>query len=87
MEQYGDQVQFFGVAGRDDLGAIQGFIDEEGVSGFDHIVDETGEVWAEFGVASQPAFVFLNQTGDAERIIGALGESGLASELDALIAS
>ena len=76
-----------GVAGRDDLSAIQGFIDNRGVGAFPHIADESGEVWSRFDVRSQPAFVFIDDDGTIADGTGSLSEDGIAERLDALIAS
>lgn len=85
--QYEDQVAVVGVAGRDDLSAIQGFIDDRGVGGFPHIVDESGQIWSDFDVRSQPAFVFINDDGTIADGTGSLSEDGITQRLDALIAS
>lgn len=76
-----------GVAGRDDLSAIQGFIDNRGVDAFPHIADETGEIWATFDVRSQPAFVFIDDDGTIADGTGSLSEAGIIERLDALIDS
>ncbi len=75
-----------GVAGRDDLSAIQGFIDDRGVSAFPHMVDETGELWAGFDVRSQPSFVFIDDGGTIVDGTGSLSEESLVERLDALVA-
>lgn len=75
-----------GVAGRDDLPAVQAFIDDRAVDGFPHIIDETGEIWAGFDVRSQPAFVFIDDDGTIADGTGSLSEEGIAERLDALIA-
>ena len=49
-------MRFIGVASRDDVDAIRGFVDDFGVQGFDHIIDEGGVVWERYGIFSQPAF-------------------------------
>lgn len=72
------------MAGRDDLDPIQGFIDEFGVGGFAHIVDETGSIWANFEIVSQPSFIFIDASGEAETHLGALGIDGLTDRLDRL---
>ncbi len=86
-EQYGDQVNFIGMAGRDDLEPIGLFIAERGVGGFQHTVDEDGSVWESYGIQSQPAFVFINDDGTTETIQGAMGEAGLTERLESLLAS
>ena len=75
-----------GVAGRDDLSAIQGFIDERGVGAFPHLVDDTGEIWAAFDVRSQPAFVFIDDDGTVSRPTGSLSEAAITDRLEELVA-
>jgi hypothetical protein len=84
--QYEGRVAVVGVAGRDDLSAIQGFIDNRGVGAFPHIVDESGEIWASFDVRSQPAFVFIDDDGTVDGT-GSLSEDSVIERLDALIDS
>ena len=78
---------FVGVAGRDDLEPIVGFIDEFGLDGFSHIVDETGGIWANFQIVSQPSFIFVDAGGESEVHLGALGADGLSERLDRLTAN
>jgi len=84
---YGDQVNVIGVAGRDDLRDMQEFVSERGVSGFDHVADEENEIWATFGVTSQPAFVFINDDGSVETVVSSLGLDGLTDRVEALSAA
>jgi predicted DsbA family dithiol-disulfide isomerase len=84
QEIYGDQVTFVGVAGRDELPAINAFINDLGVDGFDHAVDDDGAVWAAYGVNSQPAFVFIDDSGETTRVLGAQGLDSLTERLDDL---
>ena len=73
------------MAGRADLADIEGFIDEFGVDAFPHVVDTTGTLWASFGVAAQPAWIFVDADGGTEVRLGGLGESALTERLDALV--
>lgn len=75
------------MAGRAELGDIQGFISDREVSGFPHISDQSGDVWASFDISSQPAFVFINDDGTIAATTGPLGDTGIDEQLDALIAS
>lgn len=86
-EIYGDEVTFVGVAGRDEMFAVNEFVDERGVSGFQHVFDDRLEVWRAFGVTSQPAWVFIDAAGNAETLIAGLGEDGLRERVEALIAA
>jgi hypothetical protein len=86
--KYGSDVTIIGVGGRAGDQSIIEFVDERGVSGFDHVIDEpNGEVWAAFGFSSQPAFAFLNDDGTMETHLGALGVSGMSERIETLIAN
>lgn len=84
---FGDQVTIIGVAGRDDLRDMEEFVSSYGVDGFDHLADEENEIWATFGVTSQPAFVFINDDGTTETLISSLGLDGLTERVEALAAA
>ena len=47
-------------------------------------MDETGEIWANFKVVTQPSFIFLDASGDSTSHIGALGVEALSDRLDEL---
>lgn len=66
---------------------MENFVDTYGVGAFDHLADDEGTVWAQFGVTSQPAFVFINDDGAAKTVVARLGEERLAEEIDALLQS
>ena len=72
------------MAGRDGLDPINGFIDDYDVGGFEHIVDESGAIWANFEIVSQPSFIFLDASGESTTYLGALGVDGLSERLDTL---
>lgn len=73
------------MAGRGEVDAIDGFIDEFGVGGFPHVIDTSGTLWASFGVTSQPAWIFIDADGGTELHLGGLGEAGLTERIEALI--
>lgn len=87
QQQFGDQVNILGVAGRDDLRDMEEFVAEYGVEGFEHVADEDVEIWMAYGITTQPAFVFINDDGTSETLISALGLEGLTSRVEALAAS
>lgn len=66
---------------------MQSFVDDLGLTDFAHIADVEGDVWGQYGVTSQPAFVFLNDDGTSETLISALGEERLNEMIETLIAS
>ena len=74
-----------GIAGRDDVDAVNDFIATYEVGGFTHAFDDDGSVWAEFGVTSQPTFAFVSADGSVDVQFGRQGEEGLAERLDALV--
>ena len=84
QEAYADRVQVVGVAGRDEVEAMQAFVDDLGVDGFPHLTDLELEIWTRYGVGSQPAFVFISDDGSVETVLGALGEDRLASMVEDL---
>lgn len=76
------------IAGRDDVAPMRDFLDRHDLAGaFPHVVDEDGELWARFGVAGQPTWVFVDDSGESERTFGALSDDELRAELDDLEAS
>ena len=66
---------------------MQDFIASTGVGSLRHVSDESGDLWARYDIASQPAWVFINDDGAFTRSIGALGEDGLAREVQTLLSS
>lgn len=79
-------MNIIGVAGRDTLEDMEDFITKYEVGGFEHIADEDVQIWAEYGITSQPAFVFIDDSGNAETLISALGRDGLIERIDGLVA-
>lgn len=77
-------MKFVGVAGRDGIEPIRSFIDDLGVDAFPHVVDETGGIWDQMGVVSQPAFIFLDASGESTSHLGGLGVDSLSERLDVL---
>ena len=75
------------MAGRDGLDPINGFIDDYNVGEFEHIVDESGAIWANFQIVSQPSFIFIDDSGESTSYLGALGVDGLSERLDTLISN
>jgi len=72
--------------GRDSTEAMQGFVDTYGVD-FPQAVTEDGSLWAQLGVAFQPAWVFVNDDGTTQVIQGPLAEPDLERILDQLAAA
>lgn len=85
--KFDGKVEIIGVAGRGELPEMEAFLVETGTNGLTHVIDSDGAIWASYGVAAQPAFAFLDDSGSVKVFIGALGESGLAEQLNKLVAT
>ena len=83
---YDGQVEIVGVAGRDELPAIQDFVADLDVGSFPHIVDEELDIWGAYEVRSQPSFAFVNDDGTFDVRGGSLGVEGLSERIDGLLA-
>ncbi len=84
MKNQFPDVNFVGVSGRAPLADMQDFVNDLGVDGFEHIADEDGVVWSQYDIASQPAFVFIDDSGEVDVTISGLGQSGLTERVEAL---
>lgn len=87
IARFDDDVQVVGVAGRGDLHDMRDFIGDTGTSGFTHVADLDGGVWNAFGIFAQPAFAFIDDTGEIETFIGGLPADDLADRIERLLAS
>lgn len=85
-EQYGNEISFVGVAGRDRIEPIVSFVEEFSVDAFPHAIDDTGEIWQTFGIFTQPSFAFIDDDGTVTTHMGPLGIDGLSSRLSDLAA-
>ena len=63
------------------------FVEDTGVGAFEHLIDANSVVWQELGIFDQPAFAFINDDGQVDVTVGALGEEELTNRIEALIAS
>ena len=75
---WGDEVAIVGVAGHDTDAAHRAFVEEHGLGGMIHLVDDDGSLWAQYDVTYQPAWVLVDDDGHVERVAG-----GLYDTLDA----
>lgn len=75
---------FIGVAWNGSREAMQAFVERHGLS-FPNIVDPGGEVFARYGVPSQPAWVFIDADGGATRVQGSLDDQELVAYIDAIV--
>lgn len=73
VDRLGDEVRVLGVPGRGAEDDMQAFVDDTGVGDLEHVVDADGQIWSAYGVISQPAFAFIDASGEVEVVNGALG--------------
>ncbi len=62
---------------------MQEFIDRTGVGIFPNINDESGAIWARYGISYQPAFAFIDDSGEISTT-SSLSGSALQERIDAL---
>ncbi len=86
-ETFAGEVELIGIAGRGEVSEMERFVDDTGTDGFSHLVDDTGDLWARFGVVQQPAFAFIDDSGSVEVVGGRLSEDELAERLQTLSAT
>lgn len=77
-------VEIIGVAGRGEVPEMEGFLSDTGTGDLTHVVDEDGSIWSQYGVAAQPAYAFIDDSGDVEVVVGALGADALTERMQAL---
>jgi thiol-disulfide isomerase/thioredoxin len=80
-------VDLIGVAGRGQVSEMHSFVSDTATGGLTHIVDDDGSIWASFGVITQPAFAFIDDSGSVQVFGGALGEAALTDRMAALAES
>ena len=71
---------FIGVGTQDTESSMQSFIDATGVGEFPNIYDADFAIWSEFGVRSQPTFVFVEADG-TRTTFGSMNESDIADRI------
>jgi predicted DsbA family dithiol-disulfide isomerase len=87
QKQFEGQVTIIGVAGRDEPSAMAAFVEDLAVGNFSHVADEDLQIWMQYDIRSQPSYVFIDNDGSFETVIGAMGESGLSSKIAELLAA
>lgn len=80
------KVDFVGIPGRGKLPEMRKFVSETGTGGFTHVSDVSGSLWQQFGITSQPSFVFVDSAGHGTRVVGKLDASELRSRVQKLAA-
>lgn len=78
------EVEIIGVAGRGEIPEMEGFVADTGTAGLTHVVDDDGSIWSSYDVFAQPAYAFIDDSGEVEVFVGALGEDALVERMTAL---
>ena len=81
--QLAGKVRVIGVAWNGSEESMQEFVTKHQLT-FANIKDNDGLVFAQFDVAYQPAWVFIQQDGTSESILGAMDEATLIQMLEKL---
>jgi peroxiredoxin len=85
VQQFDGKIDIIGVASRDEVPAMEDFVARHGLSDMVNIADVDGQIWEQFGVVGQPAWVFLDaEAGTGERVLGAIPTPDLETRLEAL---
>ena len=82
------KVTFVGIAGRSDVGQMQGFVSKYNLN-FTNLNDADGSLWARFGVPWQPAYLFVRPDGSSSFVnnpTAAMPEQELSDRVKALTA-
>lgn len=87
-DQFGDQVRFVGLDVRDSQTNAREFIDEFGLTEFDHFFDRSGEVSTALGGRGVPLTFFYREGGEQFVVhFGVIDERTLALNIDELLRS
>lgn len=82
---FAGQVNVLGVGGLGEISAMEGFVNDTGVSNFTHVADESGDIWSGFGVTGQPAFALIDDDGSVELLLGRQGIESLTAAAESLL--
>jgi hypothetical protein len=84
-KKWADKITVVGVAWNGDEASMQAFINRHGIT-FGNMNDQTGKIFARFGVPAQPAWAFVSPSGKATAYLGAMEETALSAALTNTIA-
>jgi thiol-disulfide isomerase/thioredoxin len=80
-EQMAGRVEVVGVASSGPLADMQAFVAETGTDSFTHVADVSGEVWQRFGIVAQPTFVFVDDDGRTQAVVGGIAQAALVDAM------
>ncbi len=86
-EEFSADVTFVGIAGRGEVGPMRQFVADTGTGGFEHVSDVDGTLWQQFGVVSQPSFVFVDSSGQTTLVPSGLSADELRQMTKSLLSS
>lgn len=73
-QEFGDDVNFVGVAWTGSEAEFQEFVDDHELS-FPQVSDDPGVIFERFGVAYQPALVIVGTDGSTELVAGSIDDT------------
>jgi len=79
--QFGDRVNFVGIAGRGPVADMARFVADTKVGAFPHAVDADGRLWSGFKVVSQPSLAFIHPDGRIETVTGSMSPADLRERI------
>ncbi len=83
--EYAGRANVVGVAGLDRKDAMRTFVSGNGLDGFPHLADESGNVWRKFAVTQQSTYVVMDATGRPTHTGVLRGGEGLADKVRELL--
>ncbi len=83
--EYRGKVHVVGVAGLDKADAMQRFVTDQQVGGFDHLSDEAGAIWKRFEITEQSTYVVLDAGGNKVFSGNLVAGEGLAEKVSPLV--
>jgi thiol-disulfide isomerase/thioredoxin len=78
------EVEVIGVGALGPVVDMETFVDDTNLADLRHLADEDARVWADFGVAAQPAFAFIGADGAIEIVQGSLNAEQIVERAQAL---
>jgi peroxiredoxin len=78
------EVEIIGVGALGPVVDMETFVDDTNLADVRHLADEDARVWADFGVAAQPAFAFIGTDGAMEIVQGSLSAEQIVERAQAL---
>lgn len=84
--EYEGRVNFVGIAGSGNADSRAAFVEDTGTGDIPHVADVDGAIWVEFGVTYQPAFAFIDDSGEIEAFVASFSPDELRERAEALLA-